>query len=200
MAVLRGNGSGVESDMDVIFQVDVRKKNRKLEERYRRTAFDLYRKGTRRSAGAWVLLIWYSIVLIISLGGGGGAYTLRSFIVEVLLVFIWFLIAFRRFRNRVMLRLLFLTIELKERGDTGTFSGNRFVFGEEGFRAITVGDMMWKYPVVDKVAESRDAVFLYFKEDSGLYFAKSDFTVGDSKAFLQFIAEKTGREVIQLKG
>lgn len=56
--------------MDVIFQVDVRKKNRKLEERYRRTAFDLYRKGTRRSAGAWVLLIWYSIVLIISLGGG----------------------------------------------------------------------------------------------------------------------------------
>ena len=158
--------------MDVIFQVDVRKKNRKLEERYRRTAFDLYRKGTRRSAGAWVLLIWYSIVLIISLGGGGGAYTLRSFIVEALLVFIWFLIAFRRFRNRVMLRLLFLAIELKERGDTGTFSGNRFVFGEEGFRAITVGDMMWKYPVVDKVVESRDAVFLYFKEDSGLYFAK----------------------------
>lgn len=186
--------------MDVIFQVDVRKKNRKLEERYRKTAFDLYRKGTRRSAGAWVLLIWYSIVLIISLGGGGGAYTLRSFIVEALLVFIWFLIAFRRFRNRVMLRLLFLAIELKERGDTGTFSGNRFVFGEEGFRAITVGDMMWKYPVVDKVVESRDAVFLYFKEDSGLYFAKSDFTVGDSKAFLQFIAEKTGREVIQLKG
>ena len=73
--------------MDVIFQVDVRKKDRKLEERYRRTAFDLYRKGTRRSAGAWVLLIWYSIVLIISLGGGGGAYTLRSFIVEALLVF-----------------------------------------------------------------------------------------------------------------
>lgn len=49
--------------MDVIFQVDVRKKDRKLEERYRRTAFDLYRKGTKRSAGAWVLLIWYSIVL-----------------------------------------------------------------------------------------------------------------------------------------
>ena len=60
--------------------------------------------------------------------------------------------------------------------------------------------MMWKYPAVDKVAESRDAVFLYFKEDSGLYFAKRDFTVGDSKAFLQFIAEKTGKEVIRLKG
>lgn len=110
------------------------------------------------------------------------------------------LIAFRRFRNRVMLRLLFLTIALKERGDTGTFNGNRFMFGEEGFWAITVGDMMWKYPAVDKVAESRDAVFLYFKEDSGLYFAKRDFTVGDSKAFLQFIAEKTGKEVIRLKG
>ena len=186
--------------MDVIFQVDVRKKDRKLEERYRRTAFDLYRKGTKRSAGAWVLLIWYSIVLIMSLGGGGGAYTLRSFIVEALLVFIWFLIAFRRFRNRVMLRLLFLTIALKERGDTGTFNGKRFMFGEEGFWAFTVGDMMCKYPAVDNVAESRDAVFLYFKEDSGLYFAKRDFTVGDSKAFLQFIAEKTGKEVIRLKG
>lgn len=171
--------------MDVIFQVDVRKRTGNWRSGTAELPLICTGKGRGEARGAWVLLIWYSIVLIISLGGGGGAYTLRSFVVEALLVFIWFWSLSWRFRNRVMLRLLFLTIELKERGGTGTFSGNRFVFGEEGFQAITVGDMMWKYPVVDKVVESRDAVFLYFKEDSGLYFAKSDFTVGDSKAFLQ---------------
>ena len=105
--------------MDVIFQVDVRKKNRKLEERYRRTAFDLYRKGTRRSAGAWVLLIWYSIVLIISLGGGGGAYTLRSFIVEALLVFIWFLISRLSLRNAEIPGRLAGTVLCLERKGSG---------------------------------------------------------------------------------
>lgn len=188
--------------MEAIFQVDVTRRNRKLEERCRRVSFDLYRKGARRSAAAWIGLVWYSVVLIISfcIPGGSGAYTLRSFVVDALLVFIWFMAAFRRFRNRVLLRLLFWAEILRDRNKPGEFTGDRFVFGEDGFWAQSVGGMVWKYPSVDKIAESRDAVFLYLKEDAWLYFAKSDLALGTSEAFLAFIADRTGKDVIRLKG
>lgn len=188
--------------MEGIFRVEVKKIDWKLEERYRRISFDLYRKGARRSVAAWIGLLWYSVVLLMSLGmsEGGESYTLRSFAVETLLIFIWFLAAFRRFRNRVLLRVLYLVSVLRERRKPRDFAGNCIVFGDEGFTASASGNILWKYPAVDKIAESREAVFLYLKEDNGLYFAKSDFTAGNAEAFLPFIAAKTGREVIQVKG
>lgn len=188
--------------MKAIFRVDVKRIDRRLEEHFRRINFDLYRKGVRRSAAAWIGLAWYSMVLLISLSlpGGKGGFTLQSFVMGALLVFIWFMAAFRRLRNRFLLRLLFLIERFQDRRRLQEFAGNCFLFGEEGFRTTDSGDTLWKYAAVDKIAQSREAIFLYLKEGSGLYFSKNNFTVGTSEAFLTFIAAKTGRDVIQVKG
>lgn len=187
--------------MEAFFRVDVKLRNRKLEERYRRGSFDLYRSGAKRSVTEWVGLVWYSAVLLMSFGiPGGDTCTLSSVTVNALLVFIWFMAVFRRFRNRVLLRLLFWAEVVWDHKKPREFTGNRLVFGKEAFQVQSVKNMTWKYPSINKIAESCDAVFLYLKEDAGLYFAKSDFTLGTSEEFLKFIANKTGKDVIRLKG
>lgn len=174
-----------------VFQVKVNDDDSKIKEQFWRISDRLYHQKRKRSVGNRIFLVWWGLIVVsyIFMFSEPG-------IISVLLIAVWCLALSRRLRRKALLNIIFAIGRIRRMFGKRSLVRSRIDFYDNEFTMSPSKEaLIWKYPVVDKLAEDTQAYYIFFARETGLFFSKRCFTAGNSQDFKSFITQKTGREI-----
>lgn len=183
--------------MEAVYRVDVKEENLTRLERFMWISTSLYCRKKRRSIGYWLLLLYLFFILFTLNSGPGSEITFRQTMMNVAVLSAILLMLFRRLRSLVFIKALVGIRKLRRLSGKYSPDSCSFLFYEDYFTVVPGPDsMVWKYGVIDNIAEDFQAYYIYFADKKGCHFSKNAFTVGNPDGFKQFLEEKTGRQIL----
>lgn len=183
--------------MEPIYQVDVKEESLARLERFMWISTDLYYKKKRRTIGYWLFLLYMFFVLIVLNTGLESKIMLIQIVMNAAVLSVILLMLSRRLRSLVFIKGLVGIRRLRHLSGKYSPGSCRILFYEDYFTVTPAPDpLVWKYAVIDKMAEDFQAYYIYFADQKGSHFSKNAFTVGNPEDFKQFLEEKTGRKML----
>ena len=166
----------------------------------------IYGFPKKRGKWEWVLLVWFTLVLAVAVLMGGASVQetevrtgLEQFFDWVrscgVPLFIWLLLASRRFRAQVSVRLFWNIAALIRKLRGIPFCGVQMLFYEDYLviRAQQQNgqpEVIWQYSAFDRVVREKGAFFLYRGAKEADALLEAELTAGTGDELWQFLTRK----------
>lgn len=181
--------------MTPFFQIDILGDDLKLNKKFLLLSDRLYYQKKKRSLSNWIFLIGWGFIVLNTL-----LIFSEPHMVSFLVIAAWCLAFSARLRRRAFLNLAFFIRTIIKRFGKHSLINSQIKFFVDDFScSFEKEPLVLKYSVIDKLAEDSQGYYLFFSEERGAFFSKHCFTVGNPLEFKEFIIQKTGKNMDEMK-